>query len=653
MAVVLEALTLRLIDAGPLIHYQHYRSLADVHPIEVFLLFAAMGAVAIGLWRRRSGLRAVSTAHWGWAIRWLPGLLLFILSSAALSRSPAGYVTELVFATVLQAANLGAAVLFAATLPDSVVTRIEWGVARLDLAVGRASRLRSSTHLLLGAASVWVCVTAAGLAYFVYEGIAHSPDEVLYLYQARTLASGATTTPAPPVPEAFTIYMIPTHEPYWYSPFPPGWPAVLAIGVLAGMPWLVNPILAGMSVVLTYLVVRMLYGRKLAFLVTLLVCVSPWNIFMAMSLMSHTLTLTLALAAVLAILCASRSAPVRWALVAGACTGLVSLVRPLDGVVVAICVGLSSLAIARRRGPWMLAGFGIGTMAFAALVLPYNARITGNPFLMPMDAYFNTYFWPGVNALGFGPHRGFDWELDAFPGHSPIEAALNAALNIFSINVELFGWGIGSFIPIIVLVSSNHMRRMDWLMLTVAVLVVGLYSLYWYSGGPDFGARYWFLLVIPLVVLSARGIELLREWARTAATRGESGDGRVVAALGLLIALTILLYFPWRAVDKYRGYLGMRSSIAQLAEQYQFGKSLVIVRGDEHPDYQAAWATNPLSAAEDAPLYARFLSVESVERLRMAFPDRPIWIVDGPSTTRDTYRVRGGPFSPDAQVPIR
>ena len=39
---------------------------------------------------------------------------------------------------------------------------------------------------------------------------------------------------------------------------------------------------------------------------------------------------------------------------------------------------------------------------------------------------------------------------------------------------------------------------------------IGTFFFYWYSGGPDFGARYWYLILVPLVVLSVRGLQALQ-----------------------------------------------------------------------------------------------------------------------------------------------
>src|SRR5215831_9543956 len=92
---------------------------------------------------------------------------------------------------------------------------------------------------VIGCALV-VTSCASLLALFVYQNHPHVPDEVGYLYHARYFARGMLTMPAPPVPAAFQLDLF-TYEPYgWYSPVPPGWLAVLAVGAWASVRWLVN-----------------------------------------------------------------------------------------------------------------------------------------------------------------------------------------------------------------------------------------------------------------------------------------------------------------------------------------------------------------------------------------------------------------------------
>ncbi len=137
--------------------------------------------------------------------------------------------------------------------------------------------------------------------------------------------------PLPPVPSAFNVDLMYYDAARWFSPVPPGWPFVLAIGVRLGVPWLVNPVAGGVSVVLAYLVLGTHVRRSHHPLATLLLATSPWFLFLSMSLMTHAVTLACALAAALGVARARRSGSVLPAFVAGLATGYVALIRPWKG----------------------------------------------------------------------------------------------------------------------------------------------------------------------------------------------------------------------------------------------------------------------------------------------------------------------------------
>src|SRR5215813_6030423 len=136
---------------------------------------------------------------------------------------------------------------------------------------------------------------------------------------------------------------------------------------------------------------------------------------------------------------------------------------------------------------------------------------------------------------------------------------------------DAVGWSIGSLLFVALLVFTGKPNKSDWLMLAVCIAVFGPFFFYYYSGGPDFGARYWYLMLVPLVALTIRGIDFLQS------TREQSSTS-VLIAVGVLSLLTLLNYFPWRTVDKYRHFWDMRPDVRELAKQYNFGKSLVLVR---------------------------------------------------------------------------
>ncbi|MGL4279583.1 MAG: glycosyltransferase family 39 protein, partial [Albidovulum sp.] len=187
-------------------------------------------------------------------------------------------------------------------------------------------------------------VAAAALSWYGFERMPHVEDEVAYLFQARTFASGALTLPAPPeaAQPGLEYYLLEVKDGRWFSATQPGWPLVLALGVLAGVPWLLNPLLAGLSVLLAYDITRRRAGTDAGDLVALMMATSPWLITAAASLMPHTLTLTLILFAWWLILRAEDSGKgaARAMILAGLSMGLILAARPMDGLVMGVLTGL-------------------------------------------------------------------------------------------------------------------------------------------------------------------------------------------------------------------------------------------------------------------------------------------------------------------------
>jgi hypothetical protein len=90
----------------------------------------------------------------------------------------------------------------------------------------------------------------------------------------------------------------------------------------------------------------------------------------------------------------------------------------------------------------------------------------------------------------------------------------------------------------------------------------------------------------------------------------------------------------------------MRADVRQLARQHQFGRSLVLVRGERHPDYASAATYNPIDLHADVPIYAWDVSPEIRANLLNAYPDRTVWIIDGPTLTGRGFEVVAGPLTP-------
>jgi hypothetical protein len=645
LALVGQALALQLIEAGSAVGYQHYkpfdRLLLESHPALLGYLALQALAVTAGLvlhWRK----------IWEWTRRtfklWqvIAMAIVFYLTSAALSPDVPVYIGELLFASFVQTVSLLNIVLAAWSVPTTALASLKQRLDRLFGLPGEedASNLGGLDRFALLAA-VWVIVVAAVLNVFSYQQHPHVPDEVAYLYHARYFAQGALTLPAPLVPDAFEIYLMQVSGDVWYPSPPPGWPLPLAVGVLLGIPWLVNPVLAGINILLAYLLLKELYSRRTARIAILLLAVSPWHIFLGMSFMTHQFTLTGALFAALGVAWSRRIGKTRWAWMAGISLGVMALIRPMEAAAIAIVLGLWAIGIGGQRlKVQAIAGLVIGSIIVGGLVFPYNKALTGDPMLFPIMQHTDQFFGPNSNALGFGPDRGMGWELDPYPGHSPRDGVINANLNASAINIELFGWSIGSLLIAAVMVFAGKLRRSDYLMLAVMVAIFVPHFFYYFSGGPDFGGRYWFLMIVPLVVLTARGIQFLE---RSLSQPNKSAV--VLAAVMALSFMTLVTFVPWRAVDKYHNYRGMRPDIRYLAKEHDFGRSLVFVRGNRHPDYASAAAYNPLDLKADAPVYVWDRTPELTAQVLEAYPDRPVWLVNGPILTQSGYEVVEGPMT--------
>jgi hypothetical protein len=186
---------------------------------------------------------------------------------------------------------------------------------------------------------------------------------------------------------------------------------------------------------------------------------------------------------------------------------MLGMSRPLEGVAVGLLAGVPLLVAAMRRGHVgsLVAGV-LGTAATGSLGLAYNRVITGSPWIFPAERLFDREYGPGRYGIGFGPEKGVGWTgLDPFPGHGALDVVVNVVLNGFMMNVDLFGWAVGS-IAIVMLGFLRADRAIEQLMALTIVVVVALHSAYWFSGGPDFGARYWYLAIVPCTVLAGRAL---------------------------------------------------------------------------------------------------------------------------------------------------
>ncbi len=295
LALAGQACSLQLLDVGWRIKLQEFHGwsllLKSYQGLCLVALVVQAAIVAAGVFRRRSDIRPVA-AH---LLRWPTALLLLILEGFAaitiavevaqalvhggFAHQAAMHLTKAALGLLILVVGALNLILAAATIPDDAweTLCVRWE--------------RADRHRLPWLCAAWVVILSSLLAWFALDRIPHVPDEVAYLAQAKYIATGHLTLPLPPDVQAFAYPFAFADGNRWYGAAPAGISFALALGLLVGLPWLVNPLLGGAAVLLSHRWVRELYDRDVADGVALLLAFSPWLLFLSASLMPHPLRL--------------------------------------------------------------------------------------------------------------------------------------------------------------------------------------------------------------------------------------------------------------------------------------------------------------------------------------------------------------------------
>ena len=124
LALVGQAASLQMIDAGRLIHFQHYRSVPELvrtEPLALTFLMLQMACVGVGFSSRLTVVKQWIGARFaGWQVGLI--MIFLALSSAAVTPNFATYGTSLATGAVLQLVNIANVILLASSVPSTVAS---------------------------------------------------------------------------------------------------------------------------------------------------------------------------------------------------------------------------------------------------------------------------------------------------------------------------------------------------------------------------------------------------------------------------------------------------------------------------------------------------------------------------------------------------
>jgi hypothetical protein len=314
-------------------------------------------------------------------------------------------------------------------------------------------------------------------------GWPNSGDEYSYLFLADLLLHGRIAAAPPPDPVLFVQYHVLVHDGRLFSPYAPGWSMLLAPFRAVGAETLVNPLLTVLlGLTLAGALARLGIGPAIRAASVALVLLVPFTLFLGGSLFPQTLAAA-TVAGIVWLQLGDEAAPVRWRKLAiGAAFGVLLITRHDVLAVAAVPYAIDRL-VARRAGvladaAWMALGF----LPFIALQLAYDTALTGDP-LMPPE------LWAGSDAL-LVPADSLAHRLSV---------AMQQDLQFTGTLAQFGGLPVAALalLGLAARVRTRTCRFWDFL-LPAAIL---FYTFIPFSGGHQYGPRYWFW-AWPVCVLS-------------------------------------------------------------------------------------------------------------------------------------------------------
>jgi hypothetical protein len=391
-------------------------------------------------------------------------------------------------------------------------------------------------------------IAAAWISSNIFEGIPHLEDEFAYVWQAQVIAQGDLAVPTPPEPKSFLVPFVVDHEGLRFGKYPLGWPALLSLGELLGLRWLVNPFLAGAAVWLTYRLGSKLLGETIGVLAAGLTATSPFFLMNSGALLSHPWGLMLSTAFGIAWLDTldERMNLPRWLppLTAGLSLGMLALSRPYTALAVAVPFGIQGIiSLFRDHTTIRKRVIAVGVIAafVASLHLLWQYAVTGDPL-------FNPYLlWWEYDRVGFGPGVGVTSQ-----GHNLNLAWQNLKFSLNAGYSDLFGWFKVSWLFLPFGLWALRKKSKAWPVVSVAPMLMLLYMGYW-IGAWVLGPRYYYEGLYSLTIMTAAGIALVAGWS----WKGDEGWERltkrkrlrmsaVTALVAFLVTANIVFYLPIR-----------------------------------------------------------------------------------------------------------
>ncbi len=342
-----------------------------------------------------------------------------------------------------------------------------------------------------------LCVIALSCCLGVHFAvIGHHPvigDEFCYMFGADHLASGKLYVDSPPMRDHFQAWSL-VNDGKWYSKVTIGWPLLLAVGGLADLEFLVNPILAALCVLMLFLIGNSLYGVEGGLLAAFWGLVTPFFIMISGTSFPHTATALFSLLFIYFMLKAFEGDRWVFPVLAGLSMVCLLMIRPADaGVLFLGMIPMMAYHFVRsgdkRKTALKIAVLAALFFAGVGLLMLINQIQNGQPLLFGYEKYRPGETW------GFGAY-----------GHTVLKGLWNTAYSLMRVG----SWGV-PFVGLFMLIA---LFRKEWSTRLFVVPVIGatmLYAGYYTLASFEIGPRYYLPMYILAIIPASGGAILVRD----------------------------------------------------------------------------------------------------------------------------------------------
>ncbi len=437
------------------------------------------------------------------------------------------------------------------------------------------------------------------VARFALDAFPFSGDEYSLSLQAELFARGMLKAPAPAHAEWLRVdHVVIDH---WVrSKYPPGAPALLALGARAGLAWIVTPLEGVVALVVVWLTTRRLLGRREALVALVTLGLAPLFAFQAASFYTQTATtmfLAIGFAGVGAWCRTRRSG---WMVLVGTAIGWTFLTRPID----ALLFGVALISLRSARAILVAAGSAI---PFVLLNCLYQNAQFGSPFLDGYHVYQPTFAALYGSTTAANPILiSYLWNPVQLWNHFDIYRA-------FVVDWTVWGTALVALVGAFAIGREHRARSMR----TFSVALIATYAaaLLLTIADVDDGARprYLSIALIPVAFLTAGG------FAPACAALANRFGPRVrtaLVAIAVVFAPTQLASFLVARVPQ----VWKREGLYRAVERAGLRDAIVVIR-----------AVNPSRYARNGGLFDRsvlYLSAPATtsgETVATAYPGRAVW----------------------------